>query len=563
MTERLPFWTAYRVVILNLLLAAGLLIGLAMAMWWQPILADEWDFYRAAAHWSRNHHLVPHPHAYVHLIQLSFMIFGPGLGSARLIGVLSALVSLLLIPPLVYSFYDHKERVHWVVIGAIWLYALNPMTAQNMVLLDIDNTLLTPTLLAILWIWKVAQDWSFRRRAAVFALALAIALWVKLYTPLLLMACIGMFHLFRGEIKRTGEVVLVALVGSIIFWATFTPYTILTNFKRDIFTYALGRASPTLSSMLLRFPQGMGIFVMWLSLPLTLLTVVAVGRTLVRLIKRQSRAYDLLAVYAAVTVLSYSLIIEPAWGYPRYQAPVVPVIAILVAALVIREFQSLPRCVWFIIVGLGAAAFTYKLIAIHDPLWSLYALTFETNTGDLRQRLVQGLIDTVKLAIPIGVAVIIGYLLSIRWRSKRFPLMVLTLGVLALAHTASTTAVQVTADYSTRYRYTYEYNDLLQTIADVEQIGGYILAPPGVLYYTELPGEEIYDYLGSGSSPQNLIDKLHSTRVNALVWTTKEDNRWTQVSQNPAVVQVLNACYTRVTHGVFIVYLRKNGVPCP
>ena len=128
---------------------------------------------------------------------------------------------------------------------------------------------------------------------------------------------------------------------------------------------------------------------------------------------------------------------------------------------------------------------------------------------------------------------------------------------------ASTTAIQVPADYSTRYRYTYDYADLLQTVADLKQTGGYALAVKDVLYYTGLPGEEIYGYVCPTCSPQILIDKIHSTRVDVLAWTTKEDNRSPDISANPAVVQALNLCYTRVTRGVFIVYLRKPNSPCP
>ncbi len=272
---------------------------------------------------------------------------------------------------------------------------------------------------------------------------------------------------------------------------------------------------------------------------------------------------DLLVIYAAATSLFYALLIPPAWGYPRYQTPVVPVIAILAAAVVVPAFQALPRRARLVVAGLGVAAFVYKLAVIGDPLWSLYAVTFETDTGDLMQRLAQGISIVVSLVIPIGIVLAVVCLLALRWKIRLLPTIVLALGVLSLAHTASTTAIQVPADYSTRYRYTYDYADLLQTVADLKQTGGYVLAVKDVLYYTGLPGEEIYGYVCPTCSPQALIDKIHSTRVDALAWTTKEDNRSPNISANPAIVQALNVCYTRATHGVFIVYLRRPNSPCP
>lgn len=561
---------ARQAIVANLCLASGLLVVLAAAMWWQPILADEWDFYRAATNWSEDRWLIPHPHAYVHLTQLSFLIFGQSIGSARLIGVLAALINLALIPPLVHAFFDHEKHAHWIASGAIWLCALNPMTVQNMMMLDIDNTLLVPVLLGVLLIWKVAQNWASRRRMAALSLAFAVSLWVKLPTPPLLMGCIGLFHLLRGEIKRTGELTLAALAGGTIFWITFSLYDKLTGFGVDIFGYTFGKAPSDIGGivagapgMLLLLPQGMGVFVMWLSLPLSALLLVVAAGTIRRLIKRQAKDHDLLVVYVSALSLFYALVIKPAWGYPRYQAPVVPVIAILVGALLVSALRALPQRARLVAAGLGAAAFVYKLAIIGDPLWPLYAATFETDTGDLALRLAQGANQAIRLAVPIGVALSVACFLSLRWKIRLLAMTAATLGMLSLADMASTTTIQVPVNYSTRYRYTYDYDGLLQTIDDLKQTGGYVIAVKDVFYYTELPGEEIYGYVCPTCVPQVLIDKIQTTRVDALAWTTKEDNRSSGVSQNPAVIQALSECYSRVTHGVFIVYLRKSDSLCP
>jgi len=535
-------------------------------MWRQPILADEVDFCLAATDWFQERYRIPHPQAYVHLTQLSFAIFGQGVGSARLPGVLSALACLMLIPSLVYAFFERSEQSRRIAIAAIWLYALNPMTVQNMMLLDIDNTLLVPVLLGMLWVWKSAQNWPFRWRVAVLGMAFAVALWVKLSTPVLLIGCIGVFHLLNGDIRRTADLILATLVGSIVFRVTFALYSKLTGFVVDIFDYTFGKTPggfSALDAMLLRFPQGMGVFIMWLSLPLSILLLVAAAGTVVRLLRRQIEARDLLTIYAVATVLFYALVIPPAWGYPRYQAPIVPVTAILVAALVVPTFQTLVQCARIVVAGLGLSVFAYKLTIIGDPLWSLYAVTFETSTGDLMQRLSQGISDVVKLLIPMCIVLAIVYLLVLRWKVRTLPTLAFTLGVLAFAHTASTTAIQVTADYSTRYRYTYDYNDLRQTIDDLKKAGGYVLAVKDVLYYTGLAGDDAYSYVCSTCSPQALLDQIHSRSVNALAWTTKEDNRSPNILKNPAVAQTLNTCYTRITHGVFIVYVRRPASHCP
>src|SRR5512141_2084569 len=125
-------------------------IGLTLA-WlaqvWQPILADEWDFYRAITNWSADRALIPHPHGYVHLAQLAQALFGVSTTSVRLIGLISALLSMWLLPLLTAVVYPDREDRSPFTILAIALTAISPFVIQNTLLIDIDNTVLIPATL--------------------------------------------------------------------------------------------------------------------------------------------------------------------------------------------------------------------------------------------------------------------------------------------------------------------------------------------------------------------------------------------------------------------------------
>ncbi|MBN1888225.1 MAG: glycosyltransferase family 39 protein [Thermoflexales bacterium] len=553
-----------RLLALNIALAGGLLLGMAAIMWQQPLVADDWDFYLAIVDWQHSRQLIPHPQTYNHLVQLSLAILGVSPQNARVVGVLSGLLNLALIPVLVRQFFGHEDKTKWVTvaIAAIWLYTLNPLTAQNMMMLDIDNTLLTPALCAMLWLWKRIQDATPIRRTVALGLAFAAALWIKIPTPILLMGCIGLFHLLRGQFKRAGEIALAAAGGAALFRASFELYGMLTGYTWAMLggTFAKApRSASAIPAMLQRFPQGMGVLILWLSLPLTALLIVLSFETLVRLVKRRLQAHDLLVVYVAVTALVYMLILAPAWGYPKYHTPLTPIIVILAARLLAPAFQALPKRAWWLVAGLGLGLFVYKLAIIGDGFYPLYQVTFETDVGDLALRLSRGLRVGAGLALPILAALAAAYVAALRWKIAPALMIVATLGALSAGDMASTSAVQVPADYSTRYRYTYDYRDLRQTVADLQAAGGgYILAVMDVLYYEGLSGERIYTYVCPGCKPQRLIDALQSRRIDALVWTSKEDNRSPGVVRDPVLVEMLNKCYNRSTHGVFILYLRKS-----
>jgi hypothetical protein len=205
----------------------------------------------------------------------------------------------------------------------------------------------------------------------------------------------------------------------------------------------------------------------------------------------------------------------------------------------------------------------YQVVAVGDPFRGLYQITFETGTGDLAQRFDRGVRVMTSLALPLGVALVGVSLAAWKWRMKPFgSVLVVTLGALAFAQSAGAVAVQVPASYSTRYRYGYGYDDLRATIDDVRAAGGYALAIKDVLYYAGVPGEDAYSAVCGGCSAQALIDKIKSQHVSSLVWTSKEETRFSQVVENPALRHILETCYSRKTHGVFIVHMHRPDVVC-
>jgi hypothetical protein len=75
----------------------------AAAMWWQPLTADENEFFLAIANWKEWRYLIPHPHLYVHWAQGLFALLGANVGALR--------VSVLL-PNLATVGYRARIRNH-------------------------------------------------------------------------------------------------------------------------------------------------------------------------------------------------------------------------------------------------------------------------------------------------------------------------------------------------------------------------------------------------------------------------------------------------------------------
>ncbi|HZY45646.1 MAG TPA: hypothetical protein VFF70_12950 [Anaerolineae bacterium] len=543
-------------------------IGLTLAclrMWWQPILADEWDFYRAMIDWLNNRALIPHPQAYIHFAQLNLSIFGTSIGSARLAGVFSAIASVWLIPVLVhYAWPDHPQRDRFTVI-AIILTAINPLTLQNAMILDIDNTLLIPATMILIIAWAATLHSSRRTRIIVVSLTLAFNLWVKLPTPPLIMASLGLYHLARREWKRAGEIILTSLLGLAIFSLTFMIYSALSGYQLSYFGMTFGRAGSffNLRDLITRFPQGLGVFVMWLSLPLTILLLIAVIESARRLWHKRTTPADAIILGVIIVGLFYPLVYVPAWGYPRYQAPIVPLISTLVAALIVPYTLSLPKSVVRGLLILGAILLALNLWLLPDPLYPIYQVTFEGDLYDITHRLLGGLKVVAEIGVPIILLLIAGTIYARRQKLDGGAARRRILSLLTVVTLAALSFTQVNADYSTRYRYTYNYADYWWSVREAQSLGlnANIMAIKDALWESGLPGEEIYPYLCADCSP-SLVDTIHARRIDALIWTTKEASRSGGLTDDPKFNAALDACYSRSTRGVFIVYLLKNATPC-
>ena len=317
-----------------------------------------------------------------------------------------------------------------------------------------------------------------------------------------------------------------------------------------------------LRELIARFPQGLGVFVMWLTWPIAILLLIVIAQTARRIWRKQTTSADALVFYVVIVAVVYPLIYLPAWGYPRYQAPIVPVAMVLIAALIAPHTLALSRRALAGLVALTLLLIAFNWLVLPDPLYPIYASTFEGGLFDVATRLSSAVRVVVVAAVPIGLVLAAGWWIAHTRRLNRGQVFLNLLAALAIANLFSVTIVQITAGYSTRYRYTYDYADYLWTVQQARAAGPktYILAIKDTLLEAGVDGAEIYSYLNPSSTP-SLADVVRSRRVDALIWTTKEEAR-SDVAADPQLIAALAQCYDRSQRGVFIVYQLKPGVTC-
>jgi hypothetical protein len=558
--------------------ACAVLVACFVAMSWQPLSTDDLDFWRAAADWYRYRQLIPHPQLFVHFIQLLMALLGQTIFAARLAALIPILLTVVLLPQLVRLVYRDTgrgpgrdslspTRIQTIAILAVWLFALNPYTIQNTVLLDTDSSALPFTMVLMLCLWFTLANAPAWKRILALSLGFMFCLWFKVTTPPMLIVALAAYCVLRGCWRDLLIVAAFTVLGTALFVGLHSIYSAFTGFTLQAAFSGWGWRSGgfgSLRSLLDLAPQGLGIFLLWLTPPLVILAALAALESAGRLLRRRLREEDLLVIFALGVTLAYSILIAPAWGYPRYHAPAVPFIMVLVAAFAVRRIESPARgarATFALLAACAALTVLYLLPVVGDPLYDLYRATFETTQLSARLRI--GGLAVLKLLPPLIVAIPFALGAAARLRASRTGMLVAVLAALAFGYGVETALVQVTADYSTRFRYTYVYADRWRADARVLQTvpaDGYIVSDKDVLIDTGRTGEEIYAHMAG--APQAFIELLHSRRIDALVWTEKEWMKATPISGDAALSALLSRCYDQQQYGIFVVLTRNQSRTC-
>jgi 4-amino-4-deoxy-L-arabinose transferase-like glycosyltransferase len=575
------------VVALNVAGACLIITLCAAAMSWQPLVTDEHMIFRAAADWYRLRTLHVHPQLFIHWIQLCFLLFGRNVEAARIAMLLPNLATVAAIPWLAQLVYrgelGHPDArrpdarrpdarhpdSRPIAILAVWLFALCPLTIQNSVLIDSDSSLLMLATTLMLCLWFATERQPVWLRIVLLGAGFAVCLWVKLTTPPMLVVALALYSLLRRQWRQAVVAVAFGIVGVLLFVATHSVYSALTGFTLANATAGLavhfGGTFGGLSSVLTRAPQSLGVFLFWLGPAYALWLVAALFSGVARILRRRLQAEDALIIFSLIIIVAYTFFVDPAWGYPRYYSPALPAMALVASAFLIAHLpQQAPKLLLALAV-IAALTVLYMLLAVGDPMYTLYQSTFDTTSLSTRLRI--GGIGFLKVVVPLLLVLPVSLILAPRLGFARAGLALLILTALTFGFDFETNLVQVTASYSTRFRYTQVYADRQQAINLIERSvppGGYTLTDPDILYFANRPGEEIFTYISvNRNNPQLLIDALKARPVEAIAWTDKEWMKAPALGSDPTLMRLLDDCYQKHTLGTFTVYLRHDSPASP
>lgn len=319
--------------------------------------------------------LLMHPPSSAYLIAAALRLFGNGEWQARLPGILSVVLTAVLLVILARRlFRDDQQAAVRVGFVAVCLYLIHPAALQGALYLSFsEGTLLPLSWLLLLLTWFGTLNRPRAVRVGTLGLCLAIALWAKITTSLALPVSIaivtwGMEGLRPAGLMFTG----VAGLGLALFLASWWGYAVylagLVGLPAEIlwtepFRYLMGEGRVVEISV-----RGFLLNVSRTVVFLSPLLVFMAGTTIARRAWQYARdhraqPHDLIPMLAVMVLLGYLAVPGGTGNFPKYHLVILPLLAWLAA----RDFPPTvpPRPLLATVFVVGVVYYFYL---VGDPL---------------------------------------------------------------------------------------------------------------------------------------------------------------------------------------------------
>lgn len=540
-----------------------LFVLLSVCRFGQPLGQDEISHYYKCAHvfyhegFSKPNELpVFSPHLYPLLSSGICKLLGRFNPSAvQMTGVFCWLILLALLWRLAET---PKEQ--WVACG---LCTLLPMVQQAAVTVEIDQTILPLLTLVLCWRARSFMKDGTLRNGLWLAAAMAVALWGRLTTPLVLVPLFVMFAWWSVGLRQAVKTASWLLAGCIVFFVTWWLYGQATGVEwQGPFRYLAASFSETTvgerANGASRLVQNMLYLVFWGMNPFLL--VLLVGSMVVGYIRRLERT-ELCYMAAGVWLLcGYEVVGGALFGFPKYQIPAMPLICLGIA-LAWRGLWAFPRLkrrtvVHLAVLGLFSCGL---LLILGDPLHTMRITVRETAVigGSVRFELMKlGMLFAICWG-ALGMAAVLYW-----WRSPVMALwQLLLLG--ALWTNGVFSVWQGNRPYATGYVYgdEGETRQLAKQVVDKGWMQKPLLVPHEVLFETgdfSLVSRELVQWMDL----EALAERIENEKPPMIALGVLTDMTWCVrgVLQDEKLQKILQSDYEMKRLGRYYVwYLTEAG----
>lgn len=505
-------------------------------------------------------HLYDHPPLYFQSMVLMFKLFGPGARAARLVGIISGVLSIILVFLIVKLSCQGKDYTRIRLATAVSaLYALAPSTIQGALIIQIDNTVLVPAVLFLFWgTIKYFQEKKFIWLGLV-SIATALSLWARLSTPLVIILLLISYVLLS---KNTAKIKFM-FISSLIFGVLIFVFTWYLYCKADwpsflrLFGYTLESVGePRIATLISQLLQNTLYLTLWLVFFFLLLIIFVIWKNYNKLFSSPQIYPQLMFFCGVILTMGFCIFGKASFGYPKYHMPAIPLLYIGTALLLSREYFAglhFKKIAVFLFIALFI-----QLFAIGDLLYIFRYTLREYLTFNLASSL--AVLKNASFRIIISL-IVYGLLFLIF--SRLFPgkAIIGLLVIFCVISNLSLTFLQSIAGYNTGFNYGEEgIAKTAEYIREKIPQNTIVIGPREIIYYMRLLNSP---YLPNSfwSNADAIEKRLHDPRVSAFIYsiTTNTIEQIKTVSENPSIQKLLCQKFDYIKIGTYDIWIRKGG----
>lgn len=554
------------------LLALGLFSAFSLCRIQQPVTQDELNWLIAAKtfyadgaplHLISNKVVTYSPYLYLHSVVAAFNLFGESETVARLPGVFYGLLAIIIVFLIVKSLSkgSQAEGLQWAAISSL-LYAVTPAVVQGAVIIDIDNTILVPTILFLYWTFVKYQEKENYTWAMLMGLALSIALWGRITTPPIIVLLLSFYILVSKKAIKTKLIFFCAiLAGVFLFVTSWYLYCYSTDIPfLGTFIYTLssfqGKGHLTLSQLL----QNLVCLILWLGIfPSLLFIIFTIQRCISYLKKPAVCLRDIFLWSGIVLVIGYTLVGGAIFGYPKYHIPAIPLLYIYIGITLSQsglDFEDIRLKVFSIIVVI-ALAFIVQYMVAGDVL---YIFRYTLRNAIAFALPLYPILKNIVLKMSLySIIFAVTFVICLKTSFKKVWILLLIL--FSIGTSMGTSLIQSTANYHTGYNYGGEGTiEAAQFIRENVPAQSVVFAPSEIIYYLKLPkSPHMLNPLWTDIS--ELRKRLADKNTSALAYSiaTNTTLQVQTISFTKEIQELLHQDFEQTKIKNYTIWIRKNS----
>jgi len=533
-----------------------------------PLVESDWVCLSAAENWSKGINstwLFDHPPLYPAFLAVIFWIFGMSLSVGRFANAVCILIAGLVI----YKFtsqLSNRAAGFW----AVAFYLLSPLSIQGIAAIDlVDSSLLPLGFILLFYFINRTYRSSGILNIALVGITVTLCLWAKVTSTLGLLLGILSYPLINhyGLSRAWAKVAIVSILGICMFLITWASISIplwgMDSFSLVLVTpfsaFAVRLPNGSLQPRLLSLGLDLLRIIFWFSPFFLSLYLWKIGSIWKMKKGGKPGTLGLLTWSSLFYTLGHLVIGGTNWGFPRYHAAILPLLAILVGILVQPIIEKLTKKEGLILLGSIFGLWLTYLLLVNDPLlffnlkWKK-ALLFGSEHFSLIE---EGILQVILfLGLPLLICPIFIKIFGNRGVKES---ILLTLCVASLATIIFVDTKQMYATYNTFYQYgAQEKEKVAEMVSRNVKAGELVLTTPEFVYQLrdkEVPWVPWQVWQSSETIYKSIEEMKPRAIIVGLTTHTFEQLQW--ILYNPTIQLELNRHYNMYKLGTYFVWIKK------